>query len=68
MNNVKQLLNTLNAAHAYEKKHNDPVGVLKILLRDFQACNGCAEDHEPEDCLNYERDWDLEAKDAELVM
>ena len=32
-------------------------------------CNGCGEDHEPEECpyLDRERDWDLEAKDAEVM-
>lgn len=31
-------------------------------------CNGCGEDHYPEDCKRtFERDYDLEAKDAEVM-
>lgn len=87
MNNVKQQFNTLNAAHAYSQKHDDPVGVLKILIgyeevktitMDNQECITCGTIHEEdgygyhddgEECVesNYERDYDLELKDAEVM-
>lgn len=64
-NSIAHQFNTLNAAHAYAEKHDDPVGVIKILLGQELEDEAC--DHSGIDCNCGEPDWDLMAKDEELM-
>lgn len=52
-----------NLAHA---KTLSPIGALKYLTNykeeeEFEACNGCGSDHDPEDCLHGFNEFGLQS-------